>query len=152
MYRKCLGDAEGNLGTLQMLTAIENKLEGLFETIEMMPPDKVEQAEKIKDKERRQRIREEKMEAQRILQEERVQRALERAKAPVKRKTGKPVVFRSAPPQRKIKKTEDTKKKEEGILMGVDKLMIYRGSRILLDLIHNLSTKIEIIHQMNQKM
>jgi hypothetical protein len=86
VYRKCLGDSEGSLSTLQMLTSIENKLESLFETIEMMPPDKVEQAEKVKDKERRQRIREEKMEAQKILQEERVQRALERAKAPVKKK------------------------------------------------------------------
>jgi hypothetical protein len=40
----------------------------------------------MKDKERRQRLREEKMEAQRALQEERVQRALERARAPVKKK------------------------------------------------------------------
>lgn len=31
-----------------MLTNIENKLEQLFETIEMMPPDKVEQAEKVR--------------------------------------------------------------------------------------------------------
>lgn len=43
----------------------------------------------MKDKERRQRLREEKMEAQRILQEERVQRALERARAPVKKKVNK---------------------------------------------------------------
>ena len=67
----------------------------------------------MKDKERRQRIREEKMDAQRLLQEERVQRALERAKAPVKKKTGKPLVFRSAPPQRKKKQRSDIKKKEE---------------------------------------
>lgn len=113
VYRRCLGDNDANLSTLQMLTNIENKLEQLFEMIEMMPPDKVEQAEKMKDKERRQRLREEKMDAQRILQEERVQRALERARAPVKKKTGKPVVFRSAPPQKKKKKEEDNKKKEE---------------------------------------
>jgi hypothetical protein len=69
-----------------MLTAIENRLEQLFEVIELMPPEKVEEAEKLKDKERRQRLREEKLEAQRLLQEERVQRALERAKAPVKKK------------------------------------------------------------------
>jgi hypothetical protein len=31
-----------------MLTQIENKLEDLFEVIECMPPDKVEQAEKVK--------------------------------------------------------------------------------------------------------
>jgi hypothetical protein len=42
----------------------------------------------LKDKERRQRLREEKMDAQRIMQEERVQRALERARAPVKKKVG----------------------------------------------------------------
>jgi hypothetical protein len=40
----------------------------------------------LKDKERRQRLREEKLEAQRAVQEERVQRALERARAPVKKK------------------------------------------------------------------
>ncbi|EGF79292.1 hypothetical protein BATDEDRAFT_89615 [Batrachochytrium dendrobatidis JAM81] len=113
VYRRCFGDNDGNLSTLQMLTSIENRLEQLFEFIELMPPEKVEQAEKVKDKERRQRLREEKMEAQRVLQEERVQRALERARAPVKKKTGKPVVFRSAPPQKKKKKEEDTKKKEE---------------------------------------
>ncbi|KAJ3346337.1 Coiled-coil domain-containing protein 38 [Kappamyces sp. JEL0680] len=113
VYRRCLGDADGDLSTLQMLTAIENRLEHLFEAIELMPPDKVEEAEKMKDKERRQRLREEKLEAQRILQEERVQRALERARAPVKKKTGKPIVFRSAPPQKKKHRENDTKKKEE---------------------------------------
>ncbi|KAJ3018044.1 Coiled-coil domain-containing protein 38 [Thoreauomyces humboldtii] len=113
VYRRCIGDNEATLSTLTMLTTIENRLENLFETIEMMPPDKVEQAEKMKDKERRQRLREEKMEAQRLLQEERVQRALERARAPVIKKTGKPIAFRSAPPQKKKRKEEDTKKKEE---------------------------------------
>ena len=33
--------------TLQMLTNIENRLEDLFEMIEMMPPDRVEMAEKV---------------------------------------------------------------------------------------------------------
>ncbi|KAJ3000684.1 Coiled-coil domain-containing protein 38 [Globomyces sp. JEL0801] len=113
VYRRCLGDNDGDLSTLQMLTSIENRLEQLFEAIELMPPDKVEEAEKMKDKERRQRLREEKLEAQRALQEERVQRALERARAPVKKKTGKPVIFRSAPPQKKRAQEQDTKKKEE---------------------------------------
>ena len=96
-----------------MLTNVENKLESLFEAIELMPIEKVEQAEKMKDKERRQRLREEKMETQRLLQEERVQRALERARAPVKKKIGKPVVFRSAPVQKKKKAEGTTKKKED---------------------------------------
>lgn len=113
VYKRCIGDNEANISTLQMLTNIENRLETLFETIEMMPQDKVEQAEKMKDKERRQRLREEKMDAQRHIQEERVQRALERARAPVRKKTGKPVVFRSAPPQKKKKKAEESRKKED---------------------------------------
>ncbi|TPX47442.1 hypothetical protein SeMB42_g03317 [Synchytrium endobioticum] len=113
VYKKCVGDGDSNLSTLQMLTNVENKLEHLFETIEMMPADKVEQAEKIKEKERRQRLREEKMEAQRLLQEERVQKALERAQAPVQKKLGKPVMYRSAPPQRKKKRELQTKKQEE---------------------------------------
>ncbi|ORZ38127.1 hypothetical protein BCR44DRAFT_66373 [Catenaria anguillulae PL171] len=113
VYRRCLGDSDTNISTLQMLTAIENRLEQLFEAIELMPPEKVEKAERIKDKERRQRLREEKMDAQRLLQEERIQRALERARAPVKKKTGKPVVFRSAPPQKKKKQTLDNKNKDE---------------------------------------
>ena len=53
------------------------------------------------------------MEAQRALQEERVQRALERARAPVKKKTGKAVVFRSAPPQKKKIMAEEEQKKED---------------------------------------
>lgn len=47
VYRKCLGDNDGDLSTLQMLTAIENRLEQLFEAIELMPQDKVEEAEKV---------------------------------------------------------------------------------------------------------
>lgn len=48
VYRRCIGDSDANLSTLQMLTNIENKLENLFEAIEQMPPEKVEQAEKVR--------------------------------------------------------------------------------------------------------
>jgi len=47
VYKKCIGDNDANLSTLQMLTNVENRLEQLFEMIELMPPDKVEQAEKV---------------------------------------------------------------------------------------------------------
>lgn len=84
----------------------------------------------MKDKERRQRLREEKLETQRLLQEERVRRAMERAQAPVKKKSGKPVVFRSAPPQKKKHRAGDTKKKEDGKKTE----LIFRGLGILLQL------------------
>ncbi|CAL1543352.1 unnamed protein product [Lymnaea stagnalis] len=105
VYRSCIGDNEANISTLQMLTNIENRLEELFEMIETMPQDKVEAAEKAKDKERRLKMREEKMEQLRLHQEERVRKALERAQAEPKKKTGKKLVFRSEPPM--LKKKED---------------------------------------------
>ncbi|XP_065065350.1 cilia- and flagella-associated protein 100-like [Rhopilema esculentum] len=106
VYRNCIGDNEANISTLQMLTNIENRLEELFEIIEMLPQDKVELAEKAKEKERRLRLREEKLEAQKRHQEERLRRALERAQAEPKKKQGRKLNFRSAPPQ--AKKREDT--------------------------------------------
>ena len=47
VYVNCIGSNEANISTLQMLTNIENKLEELFQKIETMPPDKVEEAEKV---------------------------------------------------------------------------------------------------------
>ncbi|XP_055999216.1 cilia- and flagella-associated protein 100-like isoform X1 [Ostrea edulis] len=105
VYRSSIGDNEANISTLQMLTNIENRLEELFEMIETMPQDKVEAAEKAKDKERRLKLREEKIEQQRLHQEERVRKALERAKAEPKKQTGRKLVFRSEPPRHK--KRED---------------------------------------------
>ncbi|XP_041459081.1 cilia- and flagella-associated protein 100-like isoform X2 [Lytechinus variegatus] len=115
VYANCIGDNEANISTLQMLTNIENKLEELFESIETMPPEKVEAAEKAKEKERRLRLREEKLEAQRIHQEERVRRALERAQADPKKKTGRKLVYRSEPPQtkRKVDRSKEKANKEE---------------------------------------
>lgn len=115
VYRSCIGDNEANISTLQMLTNIENRLEELFEQIETMPQDKVEAAEKSKEKERRLKLREEKMEQQRLHQEERVRKALERAKAEPKKQTGRKLVFRSEPPRHKKKEDDrnDQQSKEE---------------------------------------
>lgn len=113
VYRNCIGDNEANISTLQMLTNIENRLEELFEQIEIMPPERVEMAEKAKEKERRMRLREEKMEQQRLHQEDRVRRALERAQAEPKKKTGKPLMFRSEPPQTRRKQQDAGKKQDK---------------------------------------
>ncbi|KAJ6668308.1 hypothetical protein lerEdw1_015685 [Lerista edwardsae] len=117
VYRRCIGENEANLGTLQMLTVIEHQLDDLLECLERVPPAKIEQAEKAKEKERRIRLREEKIRQQRLLQEERLQRALARAQADVKKKSGRRLVFRSEPPAFKEKEDEDQgmidKEKEE---------------------------------------
>ncbi|XP_033103021.1 cilia- and flagella-associated protein 100-like [Anneissia japonica] len=119
VYRNTIGDNEANISTLQMLTNIENRLEELFESIEIMPSEKVEAAEKAKEKERRLRLREEKLEAQRLHQEERVRRALERAQADPKKSTGRKLVFRSEPPQtkRKVDRSKEKQNKEEEELL-----------------------------------
>lgn len=56
VYRNCVGaQQESNLGTVQMLTIIEQQLDELLENLERVPQAKIEQAEKAKEKERRQR-------------------------------------------------------------------------------------------------
>jgi hypothetical protein len=85
VYINCIGSNEANITTLQMLTNIENRLEELFQRIEQMPPDKVEEAEKAKEKERRLKQREERIIEQKKNQEERIRKALERARAEPKK-------------------------------------------------------------------
>lgn len=85
VYINCIGSNEANISTLQMLTNIENKLEELFQKIEQMPSDKVEEAEKAKEKERRLKQREERIIEQKKNQEERIRKALERARAEPKK-------------------------------------------------------------------
>lgn len=68
-----------------MLTNLENKLEELFQTIEQMPPEKVEEAERAKEKERRLKQREDRIIEQKRYQEERIRKALERARAEPKK-------------------------------------------------------------------
>ncbi|EHH16148.1 hypothetical protein EGK_11390 [Macaca mulatta] len=87
VYRNCIGtQQEANLGTVQMLTIIEHQLDELLENLERVPQVKIEQAERAKEKERRIRLREEKLQMQKILQEERLQRARARAQAEIKKK------------------------------------------------------------------
>ena len=107
VYRAIFYEADHSLGTLQMLTNIEAKLEELLLLIGSMPPAEVEAAEKQKEKERRQRVRELKQEQAAKQQEERIQRSIRRSQEPVKRRVGKPEMFRSYLQVRKKKVTTD---------------------------------------------
>lgn len=100
-YRSLFGDNEANMTPLQMLTNIENKIEELFEQIELLPPELVEDAGKAKLKQRRLRDRKDKLELKRKHDEERLRKALERSNAEPVKHTGKKLVFRSAPPVKK---------------------------------------------------
>ncbi|WIA44028.1 hypothetical protein OEZ86_010400 [Tetradesmus obliquus] len=112
VYQRCGFDADASLATLSMLTSIEVRLEEALAAVAGLPQEQVSEAEKGRERERRQVAREDKLAAARAEHETRVARALERAAAPVFKKTGKPVMYRSRPPQRKVV-VESTKEDAE---------------------------------------
>ena len=79
VYGQVIGDNDANISTLQMLTSIENMLGTLLDLQETLPEDTIAEFEKKLEKDRRARLREEKIREQEALQKERVKRALERA-------------------------------------------------------------------------
>jgi len=79
VYKAIFAEADNSLGTLQMLTNIETQLEELLAIIDTMPRDEVEAAEKLKEKERRSRVREAKTAEAERAQEERIQRSIRRS-------------------------------------------------------------------------
>ncbi|KAL1775358.1 coiled-coil domain-containing protein 38 [Sigmodon hispidus] len=99
VYRVCIGDAEvGSLNAVQKLVKVESRLVELSDLIESIPKENVEAIERIKQKERRQKLREEKMKEKQRHQEERLKAALERAVAQPKKKLGRRLIYRSKPP------------------------------------------------------
>ncbi|XP_074459462.1 cilia- and flagella-associated protein 100 [Larus michahellis] len=113
VYCHCTGESETKLQTVQMLMVIEKQLNDLLDTLERIPPAKIEQAEKAKKAEQRMRLREEKLRQQKQQQEERLQRALERSQATIKKRSGRRLVFRSNPPTRKEKKKQSQEKMDK---------------------------------------
>ncbi|XP_029457225.1 cilia- and flagella-associated protein 100 isoform X2 [Rhinatrema bivittatum] len=116
VYHSCLGDDQANLSTLQMLIYIENQMEDLLDKIELMPSEVLEVAEKFKDKERRLRLKEEKLKQRTLHQKERLLRAMERAQADPKKTSGRKLVCRSEPPPskpREEKKVQEHVEKEK---------------------------------------
>jgi hypothetical protein len=94
---------EDRLDTIEMLTLIEKKMDRTFAELDRMEAAGVdlEEKEKMRQKERRSEARLLQIEQQRIAQELRVEASRRKAMEPIKKKTGKPIMFRSAPPQRK---------------------------------------------------
>uniref|UniRef100_A0A8C8M330 Uncharacterized protein n=1 Tax=Oncorhynchus tshawytscha TaxID=74940 RepID=A0A8C8M330_ONCTS len=99
VYRGCVGDSEANLSTLQMLKAIESRLDELLEKVEIVPKERLVLAERAKEKERRFRLRDEKMHQDKQHQEERLKRALERAQADVKKTVSHTICLNTTPLQ-----------------------------------------------------
>ncbi|XP_031205382.1 coiled-coil domain-containing protein 38 isoform X2 [Mastomys coucha] len=98
VYKVCIGDAEvGGLNAIQKLVKVESRLVELSDLIESIPKESVEAIERIKQKERRQKLREEKLKEKQRHQEERLKAALQRAVAQPKKKLGRRLIYRSKP-------------------------------------------------------
>lgn len=118
VYRECHKERDhGDPNTLQMLGSIEAKLEELLtvmDELEAFDPELVIRLEKQKEKERRERVRETRKLDLKLKNEERLKASLLRSQAPVMRKTGKQIMFRSAKQQEK--KMELDTSVEQGML------------------------------------
>ncbi|XP_069347454.1 coiled-coil domain-containing protein 38 [Eulemur rufifrons] len=117
VYKVCIGDAEvGSLSAVQKLVKVESRLVELSDLIEGIPKESVEAIERMKQKERRQKLRDEKMREKQRHQEERLKAALERAVAQPKKKLGRRLVYRSKPPsgsKQRILLVSDTRTKTQ---------------------------------------
>ncbi|KAL0216063.1 hypothetical protein P9112_008247 [Eukaryota sp. TZLM1-RC] len=101
-------ETQRNVGTLRLLTDLESLVDQLLTSMAEIPHNVLKKAQKQQEKERRERQRQELLEKAKVEKEKRIQDVLKRATAPPKKKTGKPVMFRSY-----IKKKEEKKGKDE---------------------------------------
>ncbi|XP_036616607.1 coiled-coil domain-containing protein 38 [Trichosurus vulpecula] len=115
VYRVCIGEGDmANLNPVQKLVKVESRLVELSDLIDSVPKESIEVIEKAKQRERRQKMREEKIREKQRSQEEKIRIALERAVSKPKRKMGRKLVYRSQPVmdiKQEILFVDDTKSK-----------------------------------------
>lgn len=104
VYKKIFNENPVTNDPLKNLASIENRLEELFQEIDLMDPLRLQEAEKAKEKERRIRLREQKKLEEERANEEKKRKAALRAKEPPKKHVGRPIAERSRPPE--LKKTD----------------------------------------------
>ncbi|BDA40395.1 Cilia- and flagella-associated protein 100 [Coccomyxa sp. Obi] len=104
VWARCGGESDAGkysqMSATAMLAGIEARLEEVIAAAALLPPETVQAAERAQEQERRRVAREEKAKKEKAENEVRIKKALERAAAPAFKKHGKPVMQRSAPPQR----------------------------------------------------
>lgn len=97
VYVQCGGDLTSNPDVIAMLTKLEGKLESSLAQLASMPEEYVTKKEREMEEARRERVRKQRAEWEEQEKAERVRRSEERSRAPVKKRTGRPVMTRSAP-------------------------------------------------------
>jgi hypothetical protein len=90
-------NVKADLSPLAMLEKIENTLEDFYKRLEWVSPHFINAKQAKFDRERREALRIAAQREKEMQQQEKKDQALERARKPIKRKTGRPVVQRSVP-------------------------------------------------------
>lgn len=115
VYVRCGLSADGSPDPLQMLAFIESKIEELIQGLDEAYTEDSElvmRLEWIKERERRERLKEFRRKEQTEKQEERLKNSWLRSQAPVFKKTGKKMMFRSPPTWMEQKEVADTSEDE----------------------------------------
>ncbi|MEQ2224220.1 hypothetical protein ILYODFUR_005266 [Ilyodon furcidens] len=102
VYSSCVENRITNLSTLEKVANIENCISSLLQSLESMPEERLTMIKKIKDSEKRSRMREEKLMEQREKQKERMRRYLERSLADSKKISGKKLMPRYMPAVKRV--------------------------------------------------
>ena len=101
IYKKIFNDSPVTNDPLKNLASVENRLEELFQEIDLLDKQNLEEKEKEKEKERRRQLREEKKSEEERATEEKKRKAALRAKEPPKKYVGRRIAERSKPPELK---------------------------------------------------
>lgn len=99
IYNRCGLKATSSSDILSMLTGIEGKLEYLLAKLSSLDPEYVVMKGRERERERRIRVKEARLKAASEAHEARQIRMLERAQAPVAKREGKPIMYRSLLPK-----------------------------------------------------
>ena len=104
VYKACIGDTTSRPSRIDMLTKLEGKLEALLAAISAMPRSYVQKQEAVLEARRRKEKQEERKRELEEMQRKRHELSKLRSAAPAKKPKGKPLMMRSAPIKKKVKK------------------------------------------------
>jgi len=116
VFSTCGFDSDHDPGTLQMLAQIEWKLEDLLihlDELVQTHPDLVKKYEGLRERDRRETVRKLRQEQTAKKNEDRLKQSLLRSQAPVHKKTGKQLMYRSAPLYQEKKEVREDDDEEE---------------------------------------
>lgn len=103
-FVKCF-KKESDLSPISQLEKLENELENLYRQIKKIDPHFVHEKQSLRDKERREKQKRDRQEKEAEEQRLKKEQAIERARKPIKRKTGRPLYPRST--LERIQKQDD---------------------------------------------